>query len=211
MSDAVLTVQWEAGGITVAMAGKGGEERGRATPAKPATVAGVCGQVVQASGAALSQVQVSAVPGLVAVDAAGSLVAVLVGDDPDTTPDAGWLTGRLPGEAEDWQAAVGAAPDASWTLAKLSWLHRSDAAAWSAMAAALTPQAWLVAALTGDAVTDAADASRTGAWADGTYRWDLLAIVDGALDWAGMVPAVAAPDAPLGTWRGAPILAGGRG
>lgn len=210
MSGAVLQVVWDVGGITASVVHGDGEVLAR-LEVDPAAVAAECARAVDAGGVPVEAVELSAMPGLVAVGADGSPVATVVGDHPDTSPDAGWLTDRLPGKASDWQAAVGAAPAADWLLAKLSWLHRSDADAWAGMSLALTPLAWLALALGGAAATDAADAAATGAWADGSYRGDLLAIVDADLPWDGMLPAVVAEGGSLGTWRGIPIRCGGPG
>ena len=79
--------------------------------------------------------------GVVVTDGHGAPVGpALVGDDPDTAPDAKWLTKQLDGGADGWIAAVGAAPTAQWTTSKLSWLHRSDADVWGRVALVMQPQ-----------------------------------------------------------------------
>lgn len=175
-----------------------------------APLGGVLDELLCAVDAVASLVRIMPTRGLVAVDADGSPVhPPLVGVSPTTEPDAGWLAGRLPGRDSDWVAAVGAAPSSDWMLAKLSWLHRSDAEAWARMSVALTPAAWLAASLTGRSVTVEADAAATGCWNPGGWRFDLLAIVDGDRDWSEAVPAVADPDAPaVGTWRSVKVVVG---
>lgn len=180
------------------------------TASSGAPLCGVLDEFLGALDAVAHTVRVIPASGLVAVGTAGEPVhPVLVGPSTATEPDAGWLTGRLPGGVGDWVAAVGSAPSSAWMLAKLSWLHRSDTAAWEAMAAALTPAAWLVRSLTGRAVTTESDAAATGCWNAGGWRYDLLAVVDGARDWTEALPAVADPDvAAVGAWRSAAVVVG---
>lgn len=145
--------------------------------------------------------------GAVVLDADGGLLApALVGDDPDTAPDAKWLTKQLPGGADDWVAAVGSAPSAAWTASKLSWLHRSEPSAWDQLAVVLQPQDWVALQLTGNVFTDERSARATGYWSSTDfYRLDLLAIVDGDRDWTGALPPVVADHAAVGLWRGVPV------
>ena len=103
-------------------------------------------------------------------------------------------------------------PVASFTITKLSWLHRSEPEAWQRLASVVLPHDWLTLQLTGRLVTDRGDASGTGYWsaATGAYRHDLLAIVDAERDWSAMVPAVLGPGDVAGEWRGALVGAGHR-
>jgi xylulokinase len=57
------------------------------------------------------------------------------------------------------------------------------------------PHDWLTLRLAGRFVTDRGDASSTGWWSpsEGRYRDDLLALVDGARDWSGVLPEVLGP------------------
>jgi len=57
------------------------------------------------------------------------------------------------------------------------------------------PHDWLTLRLTGELVTDRGDASGTGYFdaAHGEYRYDLLAVVDGARAWDACLPRVLAP------------------
>ena len=64
---------------------------------------------------------------MVALDADGTVIRdAKLWNDTETAPDAGWLVKQLPGGAADWAAACGSVPVASFTITKLSWLHRSE-------------------------------------------------------------------------------------
>lgn len=204
--DARVTVEWLTDMIVVAAAEncRGAVLRSQELPPS-GDLTGVCAAL--ADDVSASQIVVRAQPGLVIVDGAGCVAAVLVGDEPDTEPDAGWLTVRVPGRADGWIAAVGSVPRAQWMLSKLSYVHRALPDAWASMAQALTPQAWLVQLLTGEAVTDVADAVATGAWANGGFRLDLLSIVDESVDWTAVLPVVT-PGSELGRWLGRAVVVG---
>lgn len=152
--------------------------------------------------------------GMVALDAERRVIRpAKLWNDTECAPDAGWLVKQLGGGAADWAAAVGSVPVAAFTIAKLSWLHRSEPEHWSRLAHVLLPHDWMTAQLLGpDAplVTDRGDASGTGYWspASGEYRWDLLAVVDSGRDWSTVVPRVAGPDEVVGEWRGAKVAVG---
>jgi xylulokinase len=146
--------------------------------------------------------------GMVALDAAGEVIRpAKLWNDTESAPDAGWLLKQLPGGAAAWAAAVGSVPVASFTVTKLSWLHRSEPEAWRRLAHVLLPHDWLTYRLTGQYVTDRGDASGTGYWspAEGHYRTDVLAIVDGERDWSQVVPQVLGPREAAGEWRGAVV------
>jgi xylulokinase len=139
--------------------------------------------------------------GMVALDGAGAVVRpAKLWNDTESAPDAGWLLGQLEGGAPAWAAACGSVPVASFTITKLSWLHRSEPEAWARLAHVLLPHDWLTWRLTGERVTDRGDASGTGYWspAAGEYRWDLLAVVDRDRDWSSVVPRVGAPFEAVG-------------
>ena len=193
---------------TISAVGSDGEVVATGVWSSPvAPLAGVVDELLGALDTVASSVEIVAVPGLVALAADGRLLhRPLVGPGPETEPDAGWLCRQLPGGADDWVAAVGAPPTAGGMLARLSWLHRSEAEAWAGMATALTPAAWMVRALTGRAVTTEADAASTGCWNPGGWRFDLLAIVDRDRDWSEALPAVADPgSSAVGVWRSVPV------
>ncbi len=131
-------------------------------------------------------------------------------NDTESAPDAAWLIDQLPGGRQAWADACGSVPVASFTITKLSWLHRSEPDAWSRLAHVVLPHDWLTFKLTGRLVTDRGDASGTGYWsaATGSYRPDLLAIVDRDRDWSPVVPAVLGPGEVAGEWSGAAVAAG---
>jgi len=158
--------------------------------------------------------------GMVALDAAGGVIRpAKLWNDTEAAPDAGWLIRQLPEGAAGWAAAVGSVPVAALTVAKLSWLHRSEQDAWARLAHVVLPHDWMTARLTGvlgggsvrgELTTDRGDASGTGYWspATGEYRHDLLAIVDRDRDWSDVVPRVAGPGEVVGSWGGAAVAAG---
>jgi xylulokinase len=149
--------------------------------------------------------------GMVALDAARSVIRpAKLWNDTESAPDAHWLIDHLAGGRAAWAAATGLVPVASFTITKLSWLHRSEPAAWARLAHVLLPHDWLTYRLTGRLVTDRGDASGTGYWsaATGGYRWDLLGLVDESRDWTGAVPEVLAPDERAGDWNGAVVAPG---
>jgi xylulokinase len=126
-------------------------------------------------------------------------------NDTESAPEAAWLVGRLPGGRQAWAEACGLVPVASFTITKLAWLHRYEPHAWERLAHVVLPHDWLTLELTGRLVTDRGDASGTGYWsaASGTYRHDLLALVDAERDWSGVVPDVLGPLEAAGEWNGA--------
>jgi xylulokinase len=140
--------------------------------------------------------------GLVVTDAGGTpLRPAKLWNDTESAPDASWLLGRLDGGATAWAEACGSVPVAAFTIAKLSWLHRSEPDVFGRMERVMLPHDWLAWRLSGEYGTDRGDASGTGYWsaAADDYRLDLLEIVDGELDWAALVPPVLAPELALGT------------
>jgi len=128
-------------------------------------------------------------------------------NDTESAADAKWLIAQLAGGSQAWADACGVVPVASITITKLSWLHRSEPAAWERLAHVLLPHDWLTLQLTGRLATDRGDASGTGYWsaAAGTYRFDLLAMVDSDRDWTSAVPPVLGPHDVAGEWRGAQV------
>ncbi len=126
-------------------------------------------------------------------------------NDTTTAPDAGWLVSQLPAGAAGWAQACGSVPVAAFTIAKLSWLHRSEPEHWHRLSRVCLPHDWMTWRLSGRLVTDRGDASGTGYWSPGEerYRYDLLAIVDGDRDWTGALPDVLGAVEPAGTWRDA--------
>ncbi len=138
--------------------------------------------------------------GMVVLDNEGAVVRpAKLWNDTEPAPDAAWLVKQL-GGPEQWVAACGSVPLAAFTIAKLSWLHRSEPDAWARLARVCLPHDWLTLRLSGEFVTDRGEASGTGYFnaAEEQYRLDLLAVVDSALDWTGRLPRVLGPGAAAG-------------
>jgi len=132
--------------------------------------------------------------GLVALDAdLHVLRPAILWNDTRSGPDAAWLCEQLPPEV--WADACGSVPVAAFTIAKLSWLHRTEPKVFDAVSHVLLPHDWLTLQLTGRLSTDRGDASGTGYWspADGGYRYDLLSLVGGAIANDDAVPEVLGP------------------
>jgi xylulokinase len=149
--------------------------------------------------------------GMVVLDSARRVVRpAKLWNDTESAADASWLCGQLEGGGPAWAAAVGSVPVASFTITKLSWLHRKEPDAWKRLAHVLLPHDWLTLRLTGEIVTDRGDASGTGYWSPGTgeYRFDLLHVVDADRDWTSAVPRVLAPSEVAGRWGDAVVAAG---
>ena len=139
--------------------------------------------------------------GMVVLDADRQVIRpAKLWNDTETAPDAGWLIKQLPGGAAAWAEAVGSVPVASFTITKLSWLHRSEPDNWARSRQVVLPHDWMTMRLTGEFVTDRGDASGTGYWspASGEYRWDVLSIVDKDRDWSNALPRVAGPTEVVG-------------
>ncbi len=158
----------------------------------------------------IAAISVAARAGMVALDHDGGVVAI-GRDSADCDPDAHWLLKQLPAGAAGWAHACGSVPTGAFSIAQLSWLHRSDGELWSRVSRVCLPHDWLTAQLTGNFTTDRGDASRSGYWsASAGYRFDLLAIVDSELGWPTMLPTVCDPIEVVGEWSGA-IVAPGTG
>ena len=110
---------------------------------------------------------------------------------------------------------------AAFTIAKLAWLARCEPESLARIGHLLLPHDWLTFRLTGRFVTDRGDASGTGYWSptEGSYRIDLLELVDTGMDWVGALPTVLGPweqagtltapaAAELGLPAGTPVAAG---
>ncbi|MEM8746281.1 MAG: xylulokinase [Actinomycetota bacterium] len=124
-------------------------------------------------------------------------------NDTESAADADWLIGQL-GGPDAWADAVGTVPVAAITITKLSWLHRQHPDRFARISRVLLPHDEITRRLTGRYVTDRGDVSGTGYWspATGEYRWDLLEIVDDAVDWPSVVPEVLGPTDVAGEWNG---------
>jgi xylulokinase len=146
--------------------------------------------------------------GMVALDRRREVIRpAKLWNDTESAPDAAWLIGQLAGGRKAWAEATGLVPVASFTITKLSWLHRREPEAWERLAHVVLPHDWLTFRLTGRLVTDRGDASGTGYWsaASGTYCPDLLAIVDAGKDWSTVTPEVLGPVEAAGQWNGATV------
>ena len=149
--------------------------------------------------------------GMVALDADDRPVhPAKLWNDTESAADADWLVSQLDDGRVAWADAVGSVPVASFTVTKLSWLHRTHPGAWNQVAKVLLPHDYLTHRLTGAYSTDRGDASGTGYWspATGEYRWDLLALIDRDRDWSDVVPAVLDPLDVAGRWNGIDVGVG---
>jgi xylulokinase len=148
--------------------------------------------------------------GCVALDAAGDVIRpAMLWNDTRSAPDAGWCVKQR--GAEWWAHEVGSVPVASFTVTKLSLLHRSEPEAWDRIARLCLPHDYLTWRLRGSGdtpiVTDRGDASGTGYWSarTGSYQAEILSIIDKERDWSGVMPAVAGPLERAGTWGSAVV------
>ncbi len=115
--------------------------------------------------------------GLVTLDTDGEIVRpASLWNNVEAAPDAE----RLNDEA-DFAHEVGSRLVASFTIAKLAHLSRTDPDDWNRTAAVCLPHDWLTYRLTGHLSTDRGDASGSGWWspATGQVRRDLLALAVG--------------------------------
>jgi xylulokinase len=138
--------------------------------------------------------------GLVALDASGRVIRpAKLWNDTESAPEISALIESL-GSA-GFAESCGSVPTASFVLAKLAWLKHREPENFNRLAHALLPHDWITWRLSGNFVTDRGDASGTAYWSprDGTYHFDLLAMVDGSRDWSAMVPKVLAPTDLAGT------------
>jgi xylulokinase len=156
--------------------------------------------------------------GMVLLDDDGAVVRpALLWNDTRSARAADELVAEL--GADEWAAATGSVPVASFTVTKLRWVAEHDADSAHRTAAVCLPHDWLSARLRGTTAgltTDRGDASGTGYWSPsaGAYRPDLLALAFGReLD----LPRVAAPFEAVGevlaSWGAAPgtLIAPGTG
>jgi xylulokinase len=149
--------------------------------------------------------------GLVVVDQAGqALRPAKLWNDTESAPDAEALLGAMPGGATGWAEACGSVPVPSFTITKLHWLRHHEPEVLRRAAAVLLPHDWLTFRMTGRQTTDRGDASGTGYWSprESRYRFDVLDLVDPAVDWSELVPEVLGPDAVAGEWPAAGAVVG---
>lgn len=133
--------------------------------------------------------------GMVVLDSERAIIRpAKLWNDTESAADATWLIEQL-GGAASWADACGSVPTASFTITKLSWLHRKEPDNFDRIAHVLLPHDWLTFRLSGRFVTDRGDASGTGYWSPTESRWrpDLLGIVDADKDWDACLPEVVGP------------------
>jgi xylulokinase len=148
--------------------------------------------------------------GLVALDAQGQVIRpAKLWNDTESAPDAQWLVDEL-GGPQAWTEACGSMPVASFTISKLSWMHRTEPDDFDRIAQVLLPHDWLTYKMSGRFTTDRGDASGTGYWSPAESRWrpDLLAVVDDAKDWDSCLPEVLGPTDVVREREGAVIAPG---
>jgi xylulokinase len=148
--------------------------------------------------------------GLVALDDDGQVIRpAKLWNDTESAPDAEWLVEQL-GGPEPWVEACGSVPVASFTISKLSWLHRCEPEQFRRLARVLLPHDWLTYRMSGRFTTDRGDASGTGYWSPAEDRWrpDLLEVVDDTKDWDACLPEVLGPTDVVREREGAVIAPG---
>jgi xylulokinase len=148
--------------------------------------------------------------GLVALDERSRVIRpAKLWNDTESAPDAQWLVEQL-GGPEAWVEACGSVPVASFTISKLSWLHRCEPDQFDRIARVLLPHDWLTFRMSGRFTTDRGDASGTGYWSPARERWrpDLLEIVDDTKRWDACLPEVLGPTQVVRKRQGAVIAPG---
>jgi xylulokinase len=148
--------------------------------------------------------------GLVALDERSRVIRpAKLWNDTESAPDAQWLVEQL-GGPETWVEACGSVPVASFTISKLSWLHRCEPDQFDRIARVLLPHDWLTFRMSGRFTTDRGDASGTGYWSPARERWrpDLLEIVDDTKRWDACLPEVLGPTQVVRKRQGAVIAPG---
>ena len=148
--------------------------------------------------------------GLVALGTDGTVLRpAKLWNDTESAPQARALVERL--GADFWAGTVGSVPTAAFTVTKLAWLAEHEPATLRRLGTVLLPHDWLTYRLCGRAVTDRSEASGTGYFSAREGRWlpEVLALVDDALPWPDLLPAVCGPDEPAGTVSAAAAAATG--
>ncbi len=175
-----------------------------------AAFATACGQAGVAGGVGVDAISVAGQQhGMVVLDETGAVLRpAKLWNDTESAVDAAALVEAIGEEA--WAARCGSVPVAAFTVSKLKWLKRTEPDVFSRVASVLLPHDWLTWRLTGRYCTDRGDASGTGYWspAQGRYRTDLLALVDGSVDWVPRLPEVLGPTQVAGQWAGTEVVVG---
>jgi xylulokinase len=138
--------------------------------------------------------------GLVALDAAGRVIRLAkLWNDTESAPEIAAIVESA--GAARFAESCGSVPTASFVLAKLAWLKHHEPDNFRRLAHALLPHDWITYRLSGNFVTDRGDASGTAYWSprEGSYRYDLLAMLDASRNWETVVPKVLGPTEAAGT------------
>jgi len=154
--------------------------------------------------------------GLVALDAEGRVIRdALLWNDTRSASAAADLVAEF--GAEELARRSGSVPLASFTIAKLRWLHDAEPERAARVAAVALPHDWLSWRLRGFGprypdlgalATDRSDASGTGYWSPSTGGYDRELLV-AALGHDAMLPRVLRPDERMGvTAASGPVPAG---
>jgi xylulokinase len=102
--------------------------------------------------------------------------------------------------ADYWVARVGSVLSTAFIITKLVWLAETEPANFARVRTVLLPHDYLTWRLSGQFVTDRADASGTGYFSPREGRWqpDLLALANPSSDWTARLPDVCSPTEPAG-------------
>lgn len=94
-----------------------------------------------------------------------------------------------------WVERVGSVLGPSFIITKLAWLAETEPANFARVRTVLLPHDYLTWRLSGQFVTDRADASGTGYFSPREGRWqpDLLALAGPSSDWTARLPDVRSP------------------
>lgn len=132
--------------------------------------------------------------GLVVLGEDGApLRPAMLWNDVRAAPDASRLREEL-GGAESWAEQVGLVPVASFTVAKWSWLRRTEPELADEVRRIRLPHDFLTERLTGRGTTDRGDASGTGWWSTRSEQYDeaVLGLPSVQLD-PTLLPEVVSP------------------
>jgi xylulokinase len=102
--------------------------------------------------------------------------------------------------ADYWVGRTGSVLGPAFIITKLAWLADTEPANFARVSTVLLPHDYLTWRLSGEFVTDRADASGTGYFSPREGRWqpDLLALASPSADWTARLPAVRSPTEPAG-------------
>ena len=141
--------------------------------------------------------------GLVLLDQAGTpLRDAKLWNDTETTPDNERIIADAGGIDGVWRL-LGTTLPVGYTASKVSWVRRHDPERYARTRHVLLPHDYINFWLTGEAATDAGEASGTGYYDVARRRWsqEMLRIVDPSGVLAAALPRVCPPMQPIGTVR----------